>query len=126
MKIVRNGLVAALIAAGGIAVAASPAQADQTWGFRLSVNGWHITTLCVATDRQTVCTGRVPAGHSEVYDVTFNDPNSFRCSTKEDLRGDRQTKNFSRDEFKECLYSSNFQDQRILGKRPDNSEAALG
>ncbi|WP_157240148.1 hypothetical protein [Catenuloplanes japonicus] len=123
-RLARGGLVAAL-AVAGLTVGATPARADETWGFRLTNDGGLISDICVATDRQTVCTGRVPTGHSEVYRVTFSDPASFRCNAKEDFGDNAQTRNFNRGEFKECIWVSRSPSGWIDGKRPDGSTARL-
>ncbi|MFN6487625.1 MULTISPECIES: hypothetical protein [unclassified Nostoc] len=105
----------------------APAPSDQRirkTGFRLSNFDVGIATVCVETDRETQCTGRVPKGTSRVYTVRYHNLTGWKCH----VRADRplpphsvHSHKFSRGEFKECL----FIDNTIFGKRPNGSQKKI-
>jgi hypothetical protein len=125
-KVAVSASAIVALTTAGVMATAGPAQADpadRTWGFRLSNFGPFIATVCVITDRQTQCTGRIPIGTSRVYDVRFHNPRSFHCSAKSDWRGSVQSRKFSRREFKECLWTDA---GGLFAKRPNGTQVHIG
>ncbi|MFI6095779.1 hypothetical protein ACIA8G_09520 [Lentzea sp. NPDC051213] len=105
----------------GTLVSPGVAQADQTWGFRLSNFAPQVVKICVYTDRETQCSGRIAMGKSTVYNVRFNDANNFSCQVFADVGPDLKSGQFSRNEFKECKYDDPKWWYTLYGVRPDGS-----
>ncbi|MEH2076211.1 MAG: hypothetical protein V7K57_17740 [Nostoc sp.] len=99
-------------------------QRIRKTGFRLSNFSVGITTVCVETDRETQCTGRVPSGTSRVYTVRYHNLTGWKCDVRADVPlppHSVHSHKFSRGEFKECLFDNN----TIYGKRPNDTQKKI-
>jgi hypothetical protein len=112
----------ATVVSGSLFAVQGISSAETLTRFRLSQSSVTMASVCVQTDLQRQCTGNRPVGHSEIYDIKFNDPSSFECDA--DVVGsDPARRLFSINEFKECKLEGIASGTSLKLVRPNGSES---
>jgi hypothetical protein len=116
------------VSASFVAVQIGTASAESVAEFRMSNFHASVGTVCVESDVETVCTGRISHGTSRVYNIRYNDVSNFKCHSKIDLAGDVHSSRFSRLRFKECLTEEDgvWPEAAIYGKQPNGKQHIIG